>query len=211
MKKLLLIEDHREIREDIVEILELEHYKVFSACNGKSGIEIAENEIPDLILCDINMPGISGFEVFTVLKQSSITDKIPFIFITANSEDKCKGLDIGAEDYIIKPFDDMELLSIIKCRLTKNKLFKETIDQEKIRYVKELEEMLKMISHEVRSPLCTCLGLVELLDASNNNLIDDEKFKKIIEGIKINTTQLGDLTKSLTHYIHNTVLKHKME
>lgn len=124
-KKILVIEDTLEVRENICEILELAGYKALDAPNGKRGVEIAVNSQPDLILCDVMMPELDGFGVLKILGKKAETNKIPFIFLTAKAEksDFRKGMGLGADDYITKPFDDTELLEAIEMRLTKHAQF----------------------------------------------------------------------------------------
>lgn len=121
MKKILVIEDNNEIRENIGEILELADYEVRLAENGKRGVELAMEEHPDLILCDIMMPELDGYGVLHILSKKESTQRIPFIFLTAKAEhaDLRKGMLLGADDYLTKPFDDIELLDAIESRLKK--------------------------------------------------------------------------------------------
>lgn len=121
-KKILVIEDTQEVRENICEILELAGYKVCDAPHGKKGVELANSEQPDLIICDVMMPELDGFGVLKILNKNARTNKIPFIFLTAKAEktDFRKGMGLGADDYITKPFDDTELLEAIEMRLHKN-------------------------------------------------------------------------------------------
>ena len=116
MAVILFIEDNLEIRENVVEILELSGYSVFTAPDGLAGIELAKEIKPDLILCDIMMPEANGYEVFEQLHKNAATCDIPFIFVTASVEKKeiQAGLDMGASDYIHKPFESEELLSAIE-------------------------------------------------------------------------------------------------
>jgi DNA-binding response OmpR family regulator len=120
-KKILIIEDHDGIRANIVEILEMANYTVFEADNGKTGVEMALKHIPDIILCDIMMPELDGYGVLYMLNKHTETSAIPFIFLTAKAEhsDLRKGMEMGADDYLIKPFDDMQLLTAIDVRLKK--------------------------------------------------------------------------------------------
>jgi len=120
-KKVLLIEDNDDIRENVTEILELAGYTVFSASNGKAGVELAFRDVPDIILCDIMMPEIDGYGVLYMLSKRPETIAVPFIFLTAKAEhfDRRKGMEMGADDYLTKPFDDMELLNAIESRLKK--------------------------------------------------------------------------------------------
>ena len=121
MKKILIIEDNPEVRDNTAEIVELADYEVITAENGKLGVELALKERPDLIVCDIMMPLLDGYGVYHLLSRHPETATIPFIFLTAKSEksDIRKGLQMGADDYIMKPFDGIELLDAIEVRLKK--------------------------------------------------------------------------------------------
>jgi CRP-like cAMP-binding protein len=123
-KKVLIIEDNTDIRENIVEILELADYSVFEADNGKTGVDLALKNLPDIILCDIMMPELDGYGVLYLLNKNPETAAIPFIFLTAKAEkvDLRKGMEMGADDYLTKPFDDIELLNAIESRLKKKEI-----------------------------------------------------------------------------------------
>lgn len=153
MKTILLIEDNLDVRENTAEILELANYKVITAENGKKGIELAKTNIPDLIICDIMMPELDGYGVLHVLSKHEETASIPFIFLTAKTEksDVRKGMNLGADDYLTKPFDDVELLDAVEIRLKKNELIRKsssvTLDNIKeiaveARGFKELEQLI---------------------------------------------------------------------
>ena len=121
MNSILVIDDNADIRENTAEILELAGYKTFTAENGKQGVEIAIREMPDVIVCDIMMPELDGYGVLHMLRKNIETQNIPFIFLTAKTErsDFRKGMEMGADDYLTKPFDDIELLNAIEIRLKK--------------------------------------------------------------------------------------------
>ncbi len=120
---LLLIEDNKDIRESTAEILTLADFAVTTAENGRQGVELASVGLPDLILCDVMMPEMDGYNVLYLLRKNEATADIPFIFLTAKAEraDMRKGMDMGADDYLTKPFDDLELLNAIESRLQKHK------------------------------------------------------------------------------------------
>jgi len=126
MKTILLIEDNQEIRENTAEILELAMYNVFTAENGKLGVEKAIDIKPDLIICDIMMPVLDGYGVMHAISKNEVLKNTPFIFLTAKTErsDIRKGMELGADDYITKPFDATELLNAIDGRLKKVSLLK---------------------------------------------------------------------------------------
>lgn len=134
MKKILLIEDNPEVRENTAEILELAGYNVIAAPNGKVGVEQAQKEKPDMIICDIMMPELDGYGVLHILNKKPETSGIPFIFLTAKTEktDIRKGMNLGADDYLTKPFDDTDLLNAIEARLRKSamqqKLYESTAE-----------------------------------------------------------------------------------
>lgn len=125
-QRILLIEDNNEIRENTAEILELSNYIVDTAENGKIGVEQALLQKPDLIICDIMMPVLDGYGVLHLLGKNDQLSGVPFIFLTAKSErgDFRKGMEMGADDYITKPFTDIELLSAIDSRLKKSAILK---------------------------------------------------------------------------------------
>jgi len=121
MKTILLIEDDTALRENTAELLELSGYKVSTAPNGKIGIEKAIQEIPNIIVCDIMMPEIDGYGVLEAMALNEKTAHIPFIFLSAKTEHKevRKGMDMGADDYLTKPFDEEELISAVESRMAK--------------------------------------------------------------------------------------------
>jgi CRP-like cAMP-binding protein/ActR/RegA family two-component response regulator len=127
MKKIAVIEDNAEMRENIQEILELANYQVIAAENGRVGVDLVKNEKPDLILCDIMMPELDGYGVLYYLSKSVDTSTIPFIFLSAKAEktDMRKGMSLGADDYLTKPFNEMELLDAIDVRLKRSSAIKQ--------------------------------------------------------------------------------------
>ena len=120
-KKVLIIEDNDDIRESTAEVLDLAGYETFTAKHGKLGVEMALNHLPDVILCDIMMPELDGYGVLYLLNKNQKTANIPFIFITAKTEraDMRRGMEMGADDYLTKPFDDIELFKAIESRFKK--------------------------------------------------------------------------------------------
>jgi CheY-like chemotaxis protein len=120
-RKILIIEDNEDIREGTAEVLDLAGYETYTAANGKIGIDLALKHIPDVILCDVMMPELDGYGVLYLLQKNSKTTNIPFIFMTAKADraDMRKGMEMGADDYLTKPFDDLELFNAIESRLKK--------------------------------------------------------------------------------------------
>lgn len=203
MIKILIVEDNTEIRENTGEILELANYEVFTATNGKEGYEIAVAESPDLIVCDIMMPVLDGYGLLHLINKNEQLKGIPFIFLTAKTErnDFRKGMEMGADDYITKPFNDIELLNAIESRL------------KKINHQKEKAETSKSLDEffdEVRSEDA-------LENLAESTQINQYKKKQRIytEGNhphslyylnsgKIRTYKINDIGKELTIGLYNT-------
>lgn len=167
MKKILLIEDDKVMRENTAEILELSHYDVTTAPNGKKGSLIAKEIRPDLIICDIMMPELDGHGVLHVLSKDPATASIPFIFLTAKAEksEMRKGMELGADDYLTKPFEDTELLNAIEARLKKVEVLK----KEFTRDINGLNEFLD-----------SAAGVKELQNLSKNRPSSRYKKKEIL-------------------------------
>ena len=126
MKRILLIEDNFEMRENISELLELSGYEISNAENGKKGVKLALTYIPDLIICDIMMPEMDGYEVLHLLSRNPKTSHIPFLFLSAKNEakDMRKGMNLGADDYLTKPFEELDLLNAVEARFKRNEQLK---------------------------------------------------------------------------------------
>ena len=153
-KKVLIIEDNTDIRENIIEILELAGFMVYAVDNGKAGVELAISELPDIIVCDIMMPELDGYGVLYMLSRNILTVAIPFIFLSAKTDrlDLRRGMELGADDYLTKPFGDLELLTAIDIRLKKNEIhqsvFSKSLDRLDglINKKSGLEELKKIIN-----------------------------------------------------------------
>jgi CheY-like chemotaxis protein len=146
MRKILLIEDDVVLRENTSELLELSNYDVTSAANGKIGVQLAKKIVPDIIVCDIMMPELDGYGVLEALTKNEVTKHIPFIFLSAKTErsDVRKGMDLGADDYITKPFNEDELISAIESRLAKASILKDR--RETIEVEEEEEEDIRSLN-----------------------------------------------------------------
>ena len=127
---ILVIEDNKDIRENTAEILDLAGYKTFMAENGKKGVELALKEKPTIIICDIMMPELDGYGVLHLVRKNQETENTPFIFLTAKTErsDFRKGMEMGADDYITKPFEEIELLNAVEIRFKKSSILNQNYD-----------------------------------------------------------------------------------
>jgi two-component system sensor histidine kinase/response regulator len=162
VKKILVIDDMSEIMELIVEMLQIQGYKTFSADNGRAGVELARANLPDLVICDINMPDMDGYGVLRALREDLSTAAIPFIFLTG-MDDRAKmrkGMESGADDYLVKPVNQKELLAAVEARFEKHTLVKRQSE-------KKLEDLRGNIAlslpHELLTPLTGILGCSSLL------------------------------------------------
>jgi CRP-like cAMP-binding protein/CheY-like chemotaxis protein len=161
MKKIAVIEDNAEMRENIQEILELANYTVVSAENGRKGLDLIKQEKPNLILCDIMMPELDGYGVLYYLSKDPEASSIPFVFLSAKAEmtDMRKGMTLGADDYITKPFDEVELLDAIEVRLRRSESIRQLMEggrnlDEFVRKTQSLDG-LKELALKSRSKLFT--------------------------------------------------------
>lgn len=202
MNRILLIEDNEDILDNTAEILELANYQVYTAENGKVGVEKAFAEQPDLIICDIMMPLLDGFGVLHLLQKNPATQNIPFIFLTAKTEhtDFRKGMESGADDYITKPFSGIELLNAVESRLKKANVLKEKLNA-------TLEEIQELTSGSGDV-------LKELTDVNNNNyykkkqVIYSEGNRPVslfyIQKGKVKTFKTNDYGKGLAIGLYST-------
>ena len=158
MTTVLVIEDSYKTRQNIVDILTFEGYSVLDAKNGADGVALAREHLPDVVVCDITMPELDGYGVFQQLRQEEATARIPFIFLTALAarEEVRKGMGIGADDYLTKPFTAEELLGAIAARLDRQQTFAKPFEDLR-------KQLSRTIPHELRTPLVSVLGYADLL------------------------------------------------
>lgn len=162
MARILLIEDSDDLRMDMAEMLAIEGYSVLEAADGRAGLEVAFAQVPDLVICDVMMPHMDGYEVLEKLRASPLTATIPFIFLTSRSEhaSQRQGMRMGADDYLVKPFNVEELLSVIRVQLKKLEDMRAVADQQ----MEHLRmNIITAMPHELRTPLNTILGFSEML------------------------------------------------
>ena len=156
--RVLIIEDEEEIREEISDILKFEGQETITCSTGEEGLKEALRTTPDIILCDILMPGMDGFEVLSQIKKKPTTAIVPFIFITAMAERPKlrKGMELGADDYLVKPFSRDELLKAVGACVQKSNAQKKQLDELR-------EKIIYTIPHELRTPLNGILGFSRIM------------------------------------------------
>jgi CheY-like chemotaxis protein len=169
MTKILIVEDDTSTRENIAEALIYNGYTPLQAQNGKEGVEIAFAERPDLIVCDINMPVMNGYEMLYHVRNHGEIAHIPFIFLTAQTDRTSMrdGMNLGADDYISKPFKQFELLEAIDTRLKKQALVTQHYEAQmkNLRY-----SIVQALPHELRTPLIGIIGYAELLEVDSSSI-----------------------------------------
>ena len=198
MKKLLLIEDDLVLRENIAEILLFSDFDVITASNGLEGVALAKSNIPDIIISDIMMPELNGHEVLDILANDKCTKFIPFIFLSAKikRKDVRKGMNMGANDFITKPFEEEELISAISIQLYNEKLRKQS---EKIK-LKTLQHNISFaIPHELLTPLNGIIGLSSLMKNPEMEL-DENEVRDFASGIFDSGHRLLDTIQNFINY-----------
>jgi len=198
MSSILVIEDYEIILESVYELLSLQGHDVFMAKNGEEGLDLANQEVLDLVITDIMMPGIDGFQVFEKLRNNPQTQAIPVLFLTAKAdrESHRRGMELGAEDYITKPFTNHELLRAVETQLNKKQNRDETRNEnlETLRYT-----ISHALPHELRTPLVSIMGYAEMLKMNPNNL-DQQAVYDMADAIYKSSERLHGLIEKYTLY-----------
>ncbi len=197
-KLILVIEDEIEIRNDLKESLLLNDYEVLTAENGFEGFEKIVKYNPDMIICDVMMPVMNGHELLSLIRKNERIANIPFLFLTAKSDydDIREGMDLGADDYLVKPFDYNTLLKALNTRLEKSNL-QQSIYQNKIDNIKN--SIFRSIPHEIRTPLNGILNNSEWI-ISNINKLNLNELKNNIKEINADAIRLNRLFENYIFY-----------
>lgn len=209
VSKILVIEDELNVRENIVELLEAESFQVFSAKDGFEGIFLAQAHSPELILCDVNMPELDGYGVLSNLRKDPDIAMTPFIFLTAKaaSEEIRQGMNLGADDYLTKPFSRQELLIAIKARLSKQKIHSQSINT----LLNEIGESLSYsISEKIFNPLDEILAASEIF-TQDSDVIEPSDIKKLGDHIQTNSKFLKRAILNIFMYLNMELLFHNSE
>jgi two-component system sensor histidine kinase/response regulator len=204
MTSILIIEDEAILREEVAEWLTLEGYDASQAADGVEGLDFAFRRRPDLIICDIAMPRLDGYGVLLELHANPTTKNIPFIFMTARAahEDIRQGMDLGADDYVTKPFTRLELLQAIQTRLQKKadqeQALQDEVDQWRRAFEEEHEyrlfktRLVAMFSHDFRNPLASILSVSQLLRHYADRM-DEEQRRSRLDRIDASVHQLEQM------------------
>jgi DNA-binding response OmpR family regulator len=202
VSQVLIIEDQPQVRANISQILTLEGFETLTAADGEAGLKLATQHHPDLILCDIMMPSVSGYQVVKRLREQPDTLDIPFIFLTAKAkrEDLRQGMDLGADDYITKPFTPQELLQAIRSRLDR-----QTNQQQA--YTQKIDQLTKAITEsipiEIQTPLKNIVEMSGVM-RSHYGSIDPREMVRML-------SEIEDCSHHLDRLVSNFLIHARLE
>jgi len=194
-KRILAVEDHDLLLSAIRDILEVEGYEVRTATDGVDALDKLQTFRPDLIIADISMPRMDGYEFFDAVHANPEWVPIPFIFLTARAEreDRLRGKAMGAEDYIIKPFDPQELVVVVNSRIGRARAIRQVTEHE---FDELKQQIITLLSHELRTPLTSVYGYTELALEEASSLPPSD-FQQFLTGIKKGADRLTRLVEDL--------------
>ncbi|MBI5669679.1 MAG: response regulator [Chloroflexi bacterium] len=198
MNRILVIEDERSILENVMETLQLEGFDVRGAYNGRIGVEVAREYHPNLIICDIMMPELNGYGVLLELRGEKNTANIPFMFLTAKADrsDMRRGMEMGADDYLVKPFTTSELLAAVNARLDRH----QSITSEYETKLEDLREnIIRALPHELRTPLTGIIGYSEMLLMDFDSIEHNQAYN-MVEAIHKSGLRLHHLIENYLVY-----------
>lgn len=200
MTKILAIEDEQSILDNIIEVLQMGPYEAYGALNGVEGLKLVNEVKPDLILCDINMPQMDGYTVLMNLRSDPRTTHVPFVFLTAyvSREFQRRGMNMGASDYLTKPFTPKELLETVEAQLTRERQRRADKENE----LNSLREsILLALPHEMRTPLTGIITSAEILmmDVEDNS-IDRNRLEQMLHIVRKSGFRLQQLIENYLVY-----------
>ncbi len=195
MARILVIEDEAPLRENICELLEIEGFDVLAAENGRTGLQLAREHLPDLIICDIMMPELDGYSVLLNLRDEPQTASIPFMFLTARTDRPSvrQGMELGADDYLTKPFTSLELLTAVTARLERHKMIARMAEQE---LAQAKRSLIRMVSHELRTPM-VALHMVSDIFGRQIEQLSSKQIAELLDTLQRGTQRLDRLIEQI--------------
>ncbi len=190
---ILVVEDDPNMLEIIAFLLEDDGYEVFLASSGETALFLIQQDRPDLIISDVTMPGMDGFDLYERIRARVDWAQIPFIFLTARGQraDVRKGMELGADDYLVKPFEPEELLAAVKVRLARAAEAQAAID---MAAASLQEQIIRTLTHEFRTPLALVVGYTELLESTGQRLSETD-FQTVLHGLHLGSERLKGLVE----------------
>jgi two-component system sensor histidine kinase/response regulator len=195
MKRIIVIEDEAALLKNIVDMLELSGFEVASADDGETGLELVQQSPPDLIICDITMPGMDGYEVLMKIRDNPATVTTPFIFLTARADRPFMrhGMELGADDYLTKPFTLSELLSAIDTRLNRHQSI---VDASTKDLHQAKRALIQLVSHELRTPLVSVTAVTDIISRQISNLSAGQ-LQELLDTLDRGTQRLTRLVEQI--------------
>jgi two-component system, sensor histidine kinase and response regulator len=196
-KKVAVIEDEPQMRKNLANILKLENFDPVTADNGTTGLDIIREHHPDLILCDISLPGMDGFDVLKEVRNSPETSQTPFIFLTARDEkvNQRLAMTLGADDYLAKPFAPDDMMRAIDVLLSKQQSWQTQI-QDKVDYS---SIFVSSVTQDLRSPLAVLLLNLDSLQFDHSKLSDADR-QDLMTEMRCQITQLNRMIEDILTY-----------
>jgi two-component system sensor histidine kinase/response regulator len=193
--RILVIEDEATLRHDIVEMLEYESYTVTQAANGTEAVLLLKEKMPDLVLCDIVLPDFDGYRILEKIRNTEGYQRLPFIFLTAQSDRSFMrhGMELGADDYLTKPFSRPELLAAIQTRLERYRINTDLRNDDLENAKKRLS---RMVAHELRTPLVS-ISMIEQLISNKLDTLEPEDMRDLLETLKSGSHRLQHLVEQM--------------
>lgn len=195
MKRILVIEDETALLRNIVEMLELSGFDVVGAENGPAGLALVKEQVPDLIICDITMPGMDGYEVLLNIRSNPATLTTPFIFLTARADRPFMrhGMELGADDYLTKPFTLSELRSAIDSRLERHQSI---VDASTKDLHQAKRALIQLVSHELRTPLVSINVVTDIVSRQITQL-STAQLQELLDTLERGTQRLSRLVEQI--------------
>lgn len=197
MTRILVIDDDDLVREQLMGWFEREGYEVAEAADGLAGVEHALAQPPDLIVCDIAMPEMSGYEVLENVRGHSHTTTMPFIFLTGQSDKSFvrHGMELGADDYLTKPFTRPEVMAAVRTRLKRRAALEDV-------FTRELEEaktqLARMVAHELKTPLISIHMVKDIVERQLGQL-NQTDLKDLMNTLGTGTERLNHLIEQMVY------------
>lgn len=208
MKRILVVEDEYHIRQNLQQILEFSHYEVFLAEDGEQALTIALREKPDLILSDVQMPRMDGYQLLEALQTNTVTQLIPVVFLTARADrlDQRQAMNKGADDYITKPFTPEELLSAVESRLKKSDI---SIQQHQDELDKFCAQLSRTLPHELNTPLNGIISSIDFL-LSRYSAFSEEEVLELLKVVQASSQRLHRLIQNFLLYAELELLANRV-
>ncbi|HTX17893.1 MAG TPA: response regulator [Bacteroidota bacterium] len=197
--KILVVDDEPDLLDITASYLEMEGFTPLTALSGAAALEMMKVNPPDLIISDITMPGMSGFDLFEKVRADALLQNTPFVFLSGHTdlEHIMIGKELGSDDYLVKPYEPEMLISTIKGKLKRRRQIDNSVSQQ-IEALKS--QLFRLVSHEMRTPLTSILGVTEILSQGAKSLAPDD-FAEFLEMLKTGTSRLNRLVEDFLYVV----------